>query len=74
MLTEATAHTSFPINVGDPIWLLIDRHMSTISARYVAKVAPDTELLVDMAPHFVPLQIVMHDDIGERFAHENRRR
>ena len=71
MLTEATADTTFRVNVGNSIRLLIDRQMSAISASYVAEVATNTEPIVDMAPYLFPLQIVMCNDLGERFAHEN---
>jgi hypothetical protein len=64
MLTETTADTPFPVDVRHPIRLLIDGHVSAISACNIAEVASDTELFPDMTPDLSPLEIVMHHDIG----------
>jgi len=55
MLAKPAPDAAFPLNVRHPTRFLIDRHVTTISACDIAKVARNAEFLVDMTPNFLPL-------------------
>ena len=54
--------------MGNSICSLIDCLVSAVAARHVACIASNAEVLVDVAAHFIPRQLIMHHNIGKRLA------